>query len=97
MTFHHRLAVIMTFCVLQPFILHALNMSPLFKLDFSKAEEWKPSETVFLLVSDDADRVLPTIQSRSMRINFRPLPELTRLTALHFRLLMRRMFGAGKA
>ena len=48
MTFHHRLAVIMTFCVLQPFILHALNMSPLFKLDFSKAEEWKPSETVFL-------------------------------------------------
>ena len=48
MTFHHRLAVIMTFCVLQPFILHALNMPPLFTMDFSKAEEWKPSETVFL-------------------------------------------------
>ena len=48
MTFHHRLAIFMTFCILQPFILHALNTSPLFSLDFSKAEEWKPSETTFL-------------------------------------------------
>ena len=48
MTFHHRLAIFMTFCILQPFILHALNMSPLFTLDFSKAEEWKPSENTFL-------------------------------------------------
>lgn len=48
MTFHHRLSFFMIFCILQPFILHALNTSPLFSLDFSKAEEWKQSETTFL-------------------------------------------------
>jgi len=40
-----------------------------------KLIEEPPSETVILMVSDDAGRVLPTIQSRALRINFRPLTE----------------------
>ena len=40
-----------------------------------KLIEEPPSETVILMVSDDAERVLPTIQSRTLRINFRPLSE----------------------
>lgn len=40
-----------------------------------KLIEEPPAETVILMVSDDAERVLPTIQSRTLRINFRPLAE----------------------
>ena len=40
-----------------------------------KLIEEPPSETVILMVSDDVGRVLPTIQSRALRINFRPLSE----------------------
>lgn len=47
-----------------------------------KLIEEPPSETVFLLVSDDAERVLPTIQSRTFRVNFRPLKEAEMAHAL---------------
>lgn len=47
-----------------------------------KLIEEPPAETVFLLVSDDAERVLPTIQSRCQRINFRPLDEISIRDAL---------------
>ncbi len=47
-----------------------------------KLIEEPPAETVFLLVSDDAERVLPTIQSRTLRVNFRPLKEAEMAHAL---------------
>ncbi len=47
-----------------------------------KLIEEPPSETVILMVSDDAERVLPTIQSRTLRINFRPLSETEIAAAL---------------
>ncbi|MBR4434029.1 MAG: DNA polymerase III subunit delta, partial [Bacteroidaceae bacterium] len=47
-----------------------------------KLIEEPPSETVILMVSDDAERVLPTIQSRTLRINFRPLSEVEIAQAL---------------
>lgn len=47
-----------------------------------KLIEEPPAETVFLLVSNDAEHVLPTIQSRCQRINFRPLDEVTIRDAL---------------
>ena len=47
-----------------------------------KLIEEPPTETVFLLVSDDAELVLPTIQSRCQRINFRPLDEVSIRDAL---------------
>ena len=40
-----------------------------------KLIEEPPEETVFLLVSDDAERVLPTIRSRAHRVTLRPLAE----------------------
>ena len=40
-----------------------------------KLIEEPPTETVFLLISEDAELVLPTILSRAQRINFRPLTE----------------------
>lgn len=40
-----------------------------------KLIEEPPSETVFILVSNEAERILPTIQSRCQRINFRPIAE----------------------
>ena len=50
-----------------------------------KLIEEPPAETVFLLVSDDADRVLATIQSRTLRINCRPLTEEDIASALALR------------
>lgn len=47
-----------------------------------KLIEEPPTETVFLLVCDDIERVLPTIQSRCQRINFRPLDEMSIRDAL---------------
>lgn len=47
-----------------------------------KLIEEPPSETVILMVSDDAERVLPTIQSRTLRINFHPLSETEIAAAL---------------
>ena len=40
-----------------------------------KLIEEPPTATVFLLVSDEPDAVLPTIQSRTQRLNLRPIPE----------------------
>lgn len=40
-----------------------------------KLIEEPPAETVFLLVSEEPEHVLPTIQSRTQRINFRPIAE----------------------
>lgn len=40
-----------------------------------KLIEEPPSETVFLMVSENVENVLPTIQSRAQRINFPPMPE----------------------
>ena len=86
MTFHHRLAVIMTFCVLQPFILHALNMPPLFTMDFSKAEEWKQSETTFLKTEGDTTflRLEAVEPDKHVMIYHRLyLPQANRPVALH--------------
>ncbi len=40
-----------------------------------KILEEPPADTVFLLVSDEPDRLLPTILSRTQRVDFRPLPD----------------------
>ena len=89
MTFHHRLAIFMTFCILQPFLLHALNISPLFSLDFSKAEEWQPSETTFLKKEGETTFLrLQTVEPdkhvmiyRRLYLPQTPLPDALRLTA----------------
>jgi len=47
-----------------------------------KLIEEPPAETVFLLVCNDVEHVLPTIQSRCQRINFRPLDEASIRAAL---------------
>ena len=47
-----------------------------------KLLEEPPSQTVFLLVSESPDLLLPTIQSRTQRINFRKLPEAVIADAL---------------
>lgn len=51
-----------------------------------KLIEEPPSETVFLMVSEDVENVLPTIQSRAQRINFAPVPEAEIQQALQERL-----------
>ncbi len=86
MTFHHRLAIFMTFCILQPYLLHALNISPLFSLDFSKAEEWKPSETTFLKKEGETTFLrLQTIEPDKHVMIYRRfyLPQTNRPVALH--------------
>ena len=40
-----------------------------------KLLEEPPLKTVFLLVSEEPDLLLPTIVSRTQRINLKPLPE----------------------
>ena len=55
-----------------------------------KLIEEPPTETVFLLVSDDAEMVLPTIQSRCQRIVFHPLEEVTIADALQQQLGLER-------
>lgn len=47
-----------------------------------KLLEEPPAGSVFILVSDDPDLVLPTIVSRTQRINFMPAPEAAIRTAL---------------
>ena len=40
-----------------------------------KLLEEPPAETAFILISDEPDRLLPTILSRTQRVDFRPLTE----------------------
>ena len=47
-----------------------------------KILEEPPAETAFLLVSDEPERLLPTILSRTQRVEFRPLSEQELMQAL---------------
>ena len=53
-----------------PELLHATSANALLKI-----LEEPPAQTVFLLVSNDSDRLLPTISSRLQRIQVRPFSE----------------------
>ena len=48
MTFHFRFDIFMAICVFLPLLTNAQDMKPLFSMNFSKQEEWKPLETTFL-------------------------------------------------
>ena len=47
-----------------------------------KILEEPPQDTVFLLVADEPERLLPTILSRTQRVDFRPLPDAVLARAL---------------
>ena len=53
MTFHYRFDIFMAICLFLPLLSHAQETKPLFTMDFSKQEEWKPSETVRLQKDGD--------------------------------------------
>ena len=53
MTFHYRFDIFTAICIFLPLFSHAQETKPLFTMDFSKQEDWKPSETVRLQKDGD--------------------------------------------
>ncbi len=61
MIFHYRFDIFTAICIFLPLFSHAQETKPLFSLDFSKQEDWKPSETVQL--QKDGDMVFLRLQA----------------------------------
>ena len=53
MIFHYRFDIFTAICIFLPLFSHAQETKPLFTMDFSKQEDWKPSETVRLQKDGD--------------------------------------------
>ena len=89
MTIHQRLTIFMAICALLPSLSSAQEKPPLFTMDFSKTEEWKSSETVFLQKEGDATFLrLKAVEPdkhvmiyRRLYLPQTPLPVALRLTA----------------